>query len=70
MPQSWLDRVDKFAEEYMDGENVHSVGVGAGHDGPALMVYAKDPSILSLPAEFEGWEVIVQKSEPPVPLGS
>lgn len=66
--QSWMDRVDKFAKQYMDGENVHSVGVGAGSNGPALMVYAKNPDVLSLPEEFEGWEVIVQQSEPAVPL--
>lgn len=67
-PKTWTDQVDKFVKQYMDGENVHSVGIGAGSNGPALIVYAKDPDVLNLPKEFDGFEVIVQKSEPAVPF--
>jgi hypothetical protein len=55
---------DRLAKAHMDGENVHSVGIGDG----TLVAYASNPAKANIPEEFEGVRVPIHKAGRPRPL--
>lgn len=65
-PPELTAKVKRFAKQYMDGENIHAVGLGAGKRGHSIHVIASNPEKANLPNEFEGMEVVVLKGGPPI----
>lgn len=67
MPPHLTERIERFAKEWMGHKGIHSCGYGAGHNGPAVIVYGEDPAAGDdLPEEFEGWEVLFHVAGRPV----